>query len=61
MIEIGLATVSLGLGYLLCGIVVIILCGVIIVQMEQLSSCYKEIRTLTKERNELKWGSKNAD
>lgn len=53
--------ISLGLGYLLYGIVIIILCGVIGVQMEQLSSCYKEIRTLTKERNELKWGSKNAD
>ena len=60
MIEIGLA-VGLGLAYVLMGIVIIILCGVIGVQMEQLSSCYKEIRTLTKERNELKWGSKNAD
>ena len=60
MIEIGL-TVSLGLAYVLTGIVIIILCGVIGVQMEQLSSCYKEIRTLTKERNELKWGTNNAD
>ena len=58
MIEIGL---TVGLAYVLTGIVIIILCGVIGVQMEQLSSCYKEIRTLTKERNELKWGSKNAD
>ena len=53
--------IGLGLVYVLYGIVIIILCGVIGVQMEQLSSCYKEIRTLTKERNELKWGSKNAD
>ena len=60
MTEIG-SIVGLGLVYVLTGIVVIILCGVIIVQMEQLSSCYKEIRTLTKERDELKWGSKNAD
>ena len=60
MTEIGLI-VGLGLVYVLMGIVVIILVEIIWKQRDQLSSCYKEIRTLTKERNELKWGSKNAD
>ena len=60
MTEIGLI-VGLGLVYVLMGIVVIILVEIIWKQRDQLSSCYEEIRTLTKERNELKWGSKNAD
>ena len=53
--------ITLALGYFLFGVVVLILCGVILVQREQLSSCYKYIKELTKERNDLKWGSKNAD
>lgn len=60
MTEIGLI-VGLGLVYVLMGIVVIILVEIIWKQRDQLSSCYEEIRTLTKERNELKWGTNNAD
>ena len=60
MIEIGLV-LGIGLVYVLLCSVVLILVEVIWEQREQLSSCYEEIRTLTKERNELKWGSKNAD
>ena len=60
MIEIGLV-LGIGLVYVLLCSVVLILVEVIWEQREQLSSCYKYIKELTKERNELKWGSKNAD
>ena len=60
MIETGVV-LGVGLVYLLFCIVVLILCGVILGQREQLSSCYKYIKELTKERNELKWGTNNAD
>ena len=60
MIETGLV-LGVGLVYLLFCVVILILAGIIWQQREQLSSCYKCIKELTKERNDLKWGSKNAD
>ena len=60
MIETGLV-LGVGLVYLLLCVVVLILVEIIWQQREQLSSCYKYIKELTKERNDLKWGSKNAD